>query len=396
MHWTKKYSINFLLFFSACIVGFVILEIFLRVYQPFQFRVRGDKIVLPVNMEYTIENHESDKLDKYIVHKKNSLGFRGGEPPENFDDYLTLLTVGGSTTECLFLADDKEWTHVLGTKLKNHFEKLWINNAGIDGQSTFGHIVLMNDYVVKLKPDVVLFLVGINDVGTESSLFLDKKFMKVFNSESVTATLISLANYSEVLTVALNIYRSIKARNMGVAHNTAIDLKEISKEIMEIPEEKKDLVKQSHTEKFLEGYEGRLKKLVEMARENGIEPVLVTQPVLYGDAIDEVTNVDLAKLKLNDEMNGELGWEILELYNDVTRRVGRSENVLVIDLAKELPKSSAYYYDWAHYTNEGAEKVANIIFEYLRPFLVQKYDGYSMKTWDAAPSATPLGLSPRR
>ena len=43
--------------------------------------------------------------------------------------------------------------------------KIWLNNAGLDGHSTFGHIILFKDYIVKLKPKIILFLVGANDVG---------------------------------------------------------------------------------------------------------------------------------------------------------------------------------------------------------------------------------------
>ncbi len=374
MYWTKKFGVNLLLFLLGCVCAFLIFEILLRTYDPFKFRVRGDKIVLPANVEYTVKNNSSEKLDENIIHKKNSLGFRGEELPKNFENYLTIITVGGSTTECRLLSDDKEWAYVLGTNLKNHFKKLWINNAGLDGQSTFGHIVLMEDYIIKLKPKIVLFLVGINDVGTKNSRFYDGKVIKTLNFESVTGLLISMANYSEVLIIALNTYRYIKAKNMGLTHNTEINLEEVSKETIDISKENEFLVKQMHKEKYLNGYEMRLRRLIDISRENGIEPVFITQPALYGGVIDDITRVNLAQIKLGD-INGELGWEVLELYNDITRKVGIRENVFVIDLAKELPKSSRYYYDWAHYTNEGAVRVADIIYEHLCLFLERKHIG---------------------
>jgi hypothetical protein len=41
----------------------------------------------------------------------------------------------------------------------------------------------------------------------------------------------------------------------------------------------------------------------------------------------------------------------------------------VIDLARELPKNSKYFYDYVHFTNEGAEVVAEIVFKNLYPWL---------------------------
>ena len=68
-------------------------------------------------------------------------------------------------------------------------------------------------------------------------------------------------------------------------------------------------------------------------------------------------------------MNGELTWRALELYNDVTRRVGAENGVLVIDLAAELPKNSDYYYDFYHFSNKGGDEVGRIIAEHLHSSL---------------------------
>ena len=57
-------------------------------------------------------------------------------------------------------------------------------------------------------------------------------------------------------------------------------------------------------------------------------------------------------------MDGEAAWEVLELYNDATRFVGQQEGVLVIDIAKELPKKSAYFTDMIHFSNKGAARLA--------------------------------------
>jgi hypothetical protein len=70
----------------------------------------------------------------------------------------------------------------------------------------------------------------------------------------------------------------------------------------------------------------------------------------------------------------------MELYNDVTRQVGKDQGVLVIDLARKLPKSSLYYYDFEHYSNEGAERAAEIIGSHLSPYWAQKYPAYHQPT----------------
>ncbi len=106
--------------------------------------------------------------------------------------------------------------------------------------------------------------------------------------------------------------------------------------------------------------------------------MFITQPALFGNAIDEVTGVDLGKIAVDDN-NGQTQWEMLELYNEALRRVGERQGVLVIDLAGKMPKSSRYFYDFYHFNNEGSEKVAEIIYNDLSPFLAQKFNAYVNK-----------------
>ena len=120
-------------------------------------------------------------------------------------------------------------------------------------------------------------------------------------------------------------------------------------------------------------YRQRLETLVSLARGRRIDPVLITQPVLYGTGVDEVTGLHLDEVDVYSYTNGRTGWRELELYNEVTRQVGKEHGLLVIDLARELPKNSRYYYDWVHYSNAGAEKVAEIIYSQLAPYLAKKF-----------------------
>ena len=84
-----------------------VLEVAFRVHNPFETRVIGDKIVLHANRTYEYKNDLSEKLDEKITHTKNSLGFRGDEPPDDFNPALTVVTVGGSTPRAFTSATGK-------------------------------------------------------------------------------------------------------------------------------------------------------------------------------------------------------------------------------------------------------------------------------------------------
>lgn len=382
MNWAKNFIKNITLLLIGIILSFIILEGILRIYNPFESRIKGDKIILPANKEYVIENTKLkkrfkkslNKFDETIIHKKNHLGFRGEKPPKDFDDYLTIITVGGSTTECTFLSEGKTWTDVLGKKLGRKFDSLWINNAGFDGHSTFGHIVLMEDYIAKLKPDVVLFLVGANEQERQEIGDQDMEMMRgKYLFHSMKSFLKSMANNSEVFSLGLNIYRNYKAKTLGVEHGEVVFESFRNVDINKHFIEGKKLFEKEAV-RFREGklskaYERRLKTLINISKNNNIEPVLVTQPALYGDFVDDVTNINF---KFTSH-----AWDSLELFNEITRKVGFEEDVLVVDLARDMPKSTKYYYDWFHFTNEGAEKVAEVIYNRLYPSLEVKYNKYS-------------------
>lgn len=363
---------NLLALGIGTLLALTILEIFLRIYQPFEFRIKANKIILPINKEYAIKNTGFRGVDPVIIHKKNSIGFRGEPPPPDLSSHLSVITVGGSTTECFYISDQKTWPDLLGKMLGRKFKKVWINNAGLEGHSTFGHIVLMEDYIAPMKPKVVLFLVGINDIQLETFGVYDNwNISGRINTHSIKGRLVSLANYSECLGVALNLYRNHLAKKRGLPHVIDWDSKP---RYVAMPEELRKQKLEFNRDHYLKPYGERLARLIEISQKNKILPVFITQPVLYGNVIDDLTKVDLGKLDAGDhETNGAFQWELLEMYNDVTRQAAKKGNVLLIDLGREMPKSSRYYYDFKHYVNGGCEKVAEIIDRRLSPYMAKHF-----------------------
>jgi lysophospholipase L1-like esterase len=357
------------------VLGFC--ELVLRIYNPLGFRIKGNKIILPINKKEIIHHeHGLGKLDQVVIHQRNSLGFRGPEPPANFAKDLTIITVGGSTTECFDLAEDKTWPHVLGLKLQHDFTHLWLNNAGLSGNSTFGHYILLQDYLLRLQPKVIILLVGINDLGLRSERNFDQEIHGI-KFRSLERFLGSAAVHSEVATAVLNLYRfyfpkSVMINNHNDPHET--DLRKLPS--FEVSKAAQTAIMKDHQDHYVGPYRQRLEKLLAICREHNIIPVLLTQPVLYGKSVDPTTGVNLELKFVAQDMDGATGWQVLELYNNVTRQVGRDQGALVIDLAREMPKDSRYYFDLLHYTNAGADKVADIIAAQLTPFLAQKFPGY--------------------
>jgi len=351
-----------LLAIQAAVV-LVLLEVGLRIYNPLPFRVRGERIVLPVHRKYHFSHEQTTKLEPITWHTKNALGFRGPDPPRDFSRRLTLVTIGGSTTECLFISDGKTWTDVLARRLSRTWPDAWVNNAGLDGQSSYGHLILLRDVIVALKPKVAVFLMGVNDIEREDLTTYDQSLEPHWTRWQKAG--VFLEDHSELIGVGHNLLRMARTSDRGFGHSE-LDLTKLTR-LEHDP--KITAVTIAQQDVPLRRYAERLNAIVELCRSHGIEPVFTTQPALYGDAIDPETGVDLSLVQVRGALNGRLQWRVLEMYNDAMRRVARDRGVLLVDAAVQMPKDSRLYYDLMHFTNEGAALLGDIVGNALEPYL---------------------------
>jgi lysophospholipase L1-like esterase len=347
-------------------------ELVLRARNPFGFRMRGNTLVLPANKVYDIRadpRSRSDQLDAHVIHTKNSLGFRGPEPPADFADRLTLVAVGGSTTECFYLSDGRTWPERLGARLQPEFRRVWVDNAGLDGHSTFGHLLLTRQALVRLHPKVTLYLIGLNDMFADEPRGFDRMAQNRWAA---------VADHSELAATLLNLYRWSRTQRF---EDLGAMPKPVALRDRPIHPAPPDVAERlwKEQDRRLDAFRDRLDQLVALNRENGIEPVLITQPTLLG-GVDARSGIDTRPMEVElwGKLDGALAWRLLERYNDVTRQVGRERGVLTVDLARALPKDSTFFYDFFHFTNEGADRVAAIVHDALAPWLAARYRSFSL------------------
>jgi lysophospholipase L1-like esterase len=361
---------------GGTLAALLILEVFLRVFNPLGTRLWGDRIQLARHYRNVWSNDWNPRLDRQIVFTKNSLGFRGPEPP--WGQPLSVLTVGGSTTECLYLSDGKDWPAVLGRRLSTRFTRFWLNNAGMEGHSTYGHQLLLDQWVVRLRPKVVVFLVGLNDVGRQDLKTGDRELQAPLAS-SLRSLPLQAARHSAVVAALLNLRRQAQAAQQELLKRE-VRLPGLAQVELEEDYERQALARHRY---FVDAYRERLRGLLATCDRAGIQPVLATQPALYGPGRDDLTGVPLDLMLVGTDPekpeNGALAWAILELYNEATRDLGRAQDVPVVDLARRLPKSSRLFYDFVHFTNEGAEAVAAILDEELCPLLAARYPEHAAR-----------------
>lgn len=370
----RRAVLKLLVVLISTVVALVGAELVLRVRNPFGFRMRGNTLVLPVNKVYDIradERSRSDQIDAHVIHTKNSLGFRGPEPPADFAKRLTIVAVGGSTTECFYLSDGKTWPERLAARLQPELRDLWVNNAGLDGHSTFGHLLLTRQALVPLHPKVTLYLVGVNDMFADEPRGFDKVAQNRWAA---------LADHSELAATLLNLDRWRRTKRLEDLGSMPKPVALRDRPNRPVPPAVADRLWKEQDRRLV-AFRERLEQLIALNREHGMEPVLITQPSLLG-GVDPRTGIDTRPMEVElwEKLDGALAWRLLERYNDVTRQVGKERGVLTIDLAHTMPKDSTFFYDFFHFTNQGADRVGEIVHDGLAPWLAATYPDRVLKS----------------
>lgn len=83
---------------------------------------------------------------------------------------------------------------------------MWLTNAGFAGYSTFGHAILVEDVLSQLRPKVVLFLVGANELGLMEISHFDRE--NLADTRSLMGVVKWGALRSEVVALGLNLGRA--------------------------------------------------------------------------------------------------------------------------------------------------------------------------------------------
>lgn len=151
----------------ALIMGILVLELIFGTWFSNDPWRELDRINLQRDVRLNIDAHAlyGDALAT-VTYTRDRYGLRGpcADPAS-----IEILSIGGSTTDQLFVPDGQTFQDVLQGLLERKLgRQVCIANAGIDGHSTFAHIEALERWfplIPGLKPRIFLLYIGINDAG---------------------------------------------------------------------------------------------------------------------------------------------------------------------------------------------------------------------------------------
>ena len=292
------------------------------------------------------------------LHTTNRWGLRGEEPPEVWSDWLTIVTLGGSTTHCYYMDDSKTWSNILQQELRRTHPEVWVGNGGLSGHSTRGHIHFMRDIIPVIDPDMVVLLVGTNDVIYSTRAGLAEEGIEAERASSMRRLLLS----SRLLQTVYVWARGAFTRE----HMMTEDLPPYERRPLEgneipVPEDIREICT------TIDDFRANLETIIELGREAGVQVVFMTQPSLWDDT-DYWRRIQESHYWIASEDTGLSAatvWRILDEFNGELLAVCSEQSVPCFDLASVVPHSVEYFYDGMHLNEAGAELVGHELGRFL-------------------------------
>jgi lysophospholipase L1-like esterase len=312
------------------------------------------------NYEIKLVENQNENFSKG-TYSRDKYGLRGNydEPRE-----ITILTIGGSTTNQKYVPDGFTFQDLLSAKLSKQFgKKIKIANAGVEGHSTFAHLESLKQWfplIPELNPKYVLLYIGINDAGFRDQKNINHDFSA--HGSKIWEFKRFLRNYSRTYGVARkirNLFSPSKKAPLFASHQFSLPF-QFQYSVKELTTDVNNLI-ENNTKYF----ENRLRSILIEINEWGSIPILITQPHLFVKSIEGVTfgianvfqhqGVEYSGLDFDASLNA---------LSEVMKNLSKEFDGIFIDL-KNREFAELDFYDYVHMTSQGVKRVANYIFDEL-------------------------------
>jgi len=280
---------------------------------------------------------------------------------------LTLVFFGGSTTACHYVDEDQRFPYLAGRLLEEH-AKLKVNsyNSGVGGNNSLHSIDILLNKVMPLRPDIALMMHNINDM---TILLYEKTY---WDNNPSRSPLIEIRPYAfsskEIINLVIpNLYDELK--NMEKRIRRTFYPKTRNKSLVDEFSHvrgKKIAIDKPY---LLKEFKMNLQLFINICQARSITPVLMTQANRLKNNPDPKILEQIKGVETQQGISYQEYKEIYDLFNQTIKEMGRLNNILVIDLAAEIPQEKEYMYDVVHFTNNGSIHAANIIQGRLQPMV---------------------------
>ena len=284
-----------------------------------------------------------DKKRYVFEYKRNYYGFRGKEIPL---DQISAVLVGGSTADERYKPEEFTITEVVNKEISKEISNIKIFNAGIEGQSTRGHLANLKYWFPKLKnfkPKYLIYYIGINDQAVKGS------------GEDTGDGVVIDTGYQRI-------WDNIKTRSIfyDLARRTKHKFYTSEKKILYDFDKGVQLFKEKQNVQFL-NYNDFIKK---KGNENVFkfqDPIIKNYLLRVDKLYEESIKFGSIPIFINQVDSTGFENKLLSSMNIYLIKHCKKNKYLCIDLAKEINANQDYWWDGLHTTPKGSAAVGAII-----------------------------------
>lgn len=252
---------------------------------------------------------------------------------------LTILFLGGSTTECLYVPEHERFPYLVGRQLEASLGKT-VNafNGGVSGNHSMHSNFALLGKGLSLRPDVVVMMHAVNDLGT---LLYEQTY---WNPHPQRSLLIDPKNEREL--DPNDEWSHIRGKPLDY-----------------------------DPEAMLAQFDHSLRLFVGTCRAFDVTPVLLTQQHRF---VDDPHPTLISHWTESTRGTGLTYDRVRALYfrfNERVREVAAELEVPLIDVEPAIPSESSHLYDFVHLNAAGSKLAAEVISEGLLPVVAARLTG---------------------
>jgi len=278
-----------------------------------------------------------------------------------FNPEIKILFLGGSTTETLFVSEKNRFPSVVERNLRSQLtQTINVFNGGVSGNSSMHSIFALMAKGIPLKPDYVVLMHNMNDLAllskTESywiapksrAVLLSNNYLKPSKIEDLSRSIFFNLIKTAKDILAPNLYAYLRPRLFQNVRLHRDEFEGFSKNYIDLD---LDLIEQL--------FRSSITSFVKISRAWKIKPILMTQ----GNRIDH--NLEyFRKWAIRYQRSDMTPRDFSDLYkrmNEIIREVAIQENVTLIDLDSQIPKTNEFLYDVVHPNEAGSILMGELV-----------------------------------
>ena len=362
----RRMALVALPFVAAAAGAFVLAEIYVRMFEDYvvspPWQAERSLAYAPAVFARHVFPPELQTKSEIpnIVYRINAQGYRGADFA--FDKpagTLRIIFYGGSSVFDPWCTEGEDWPHQVGTNLRAAgFVNVEAINAGIPGHATFDAVGRLFTEGHLLKPDIVVLSDAWNDI----------KYFR--DDEPILRTLKPLdadadprVRYNNWLDRLFGNYSQVYIRLRRQYYDWKLNIG---------PEGSIEEVEPSSSFGTLGPAQYRLnvETFVDVARNAGIEPILMIEPRLVEP---ENSPAELERIYFNYVALTHEGLvAAFQRIDDILREVAAEKKVMLIETSSAITGRDELFVDHVHLTKAGADELGRIVAAALAPRLRER------------------------